>query len=93
MAKSASVPGASASATSAKAPGFDDILTKLRESVEKLESGELSLEQSLTVYEQGVGLARDGQQLLDNAQKRVDLLISRSSADLTTAPSSVPFDE
>lgn len=57
-------------------PGFDQILARLREVVTRLESGELSLEQSLQVYEEGVTLARKGQQLLATAEKRVEILVS-----------------
>ena len=56
--------------------GFDAILVRLRDVVQKLESGELSLEQSLAVYEEGVQLARRGQQLLASAEKRVEILVS-----------------
>jgi len=59
-------------------PGFDQILARLREVVVRLESGELSLEQSLQVYEEGVQLARKGQQLLSSAEKRVEILVSAS---------------
>jgi exodeoxyribonuclease VII small subunit len=58
--------------------GFDQILTRLREVVQRLESGELTLEQSLEVYEEGVQLARRGQQLLASAEKRVEVLVSAS---------------
>ncbi|MEO8706821.1 MAG: exodeoxyribonuclease VII small subunit [Kofleriaceae bacterium] len=58
--------------------GFDQILARLREVVQRLESGELSLEQSLQVYEEGVQLARKGQQLLATAEKRVEILVSAS---------------
>ena len=51
-----------------------------REVVTRLESGELSLEQSLAVYEEGVGLARRGQQLLATAEKRVEILMSASGS-------------
>ncbi|HRC59051.1 MAG: exodeoxyribonuclease VII small subunit [Myxococcales bacterium] len=64
---------------------FDLILTRLREAVERLESGELSLEQSLAVYEEGVGMARRGQALLDQAEKRVELLVS-ASGTVDTVP-------
>ncbi len=69
-------------------PGFDAILTRLRQVVQQLESGELSLEQSLAVYEEGVGLARKGQQQLAAAEKRVEILTSASNGI-----SAVPFDE
>jgi exodeoxyribonuclease VII small subunit len=58
--------------------GFDQILSRLREVVIRLESGELSLEQSLLIYEEGVQLARRGQQLLASAERRVELLVSAS---------------
>jgi exodeoxyribonuclease VII small subunit len=80
-------PGGTAS-TNGSEPGFDQILTRLREVVSRLESGELSLEQSLLVYEEGVQLARRGQQLLASAEKRVEILVSASGKVEV-----VPFDE
>ena len=69
-------------------PGFDAILGRLREVVQKLESGELTLEQALAIYEEGVALARKGQQLLATAEKRVEILVST-----TSGVHAVPFDE
>ena len=66
-------------------PGFDAILVRLREVVQKLESGDLSLEQSLAVYEEGVQLAREGQQLLAAAEKRVEILVS-AAGGIEVAP-------
>ena len=63
------------------------MLARLREVVERLENGNLSLEESLAVYEEGVRLARRGHELLDGAETRVELLVS--AADGTTT---VPFD-
>ncbi|CAN5749949.1 exodeoxyribonuclease VII small subunit [soil metagenome] len=71
--------------------GFDQILTRLREVVARLESGELSLEQSLAVYEEGVGLARKGQHLLASAETRVEILVLASSA--SGGIEVVPFDD
>ena len=68
--------------------GFDQILTRLREVVTRLESGELSLEQSLAVYEEGVSLARRGQHMLATAEKRVEILVSASGSVEV-----VPFDD
>jgi exodeoxyribonuclease VII small subunit len=72
--------------------GFDQILTRLREVVTRLESGELSLEQSLLVYEEGVQLARRGQQLLVSAEKRVEILVS-ASGGVEVAPFGDDNDE
>lgn len=66
-------------------PGFESILTRLREVVKELESGQLSLEQSLAVYEEGVQLARKGQQLLASAEKKVEILVS-AAGGVETAP-------
>jgi exodeoxyribonuclease VII small subunit len=77
-------------------PGFDALLLRLREVVQKLESGELSLEQSLAVYEEGVSLARRGQQLLATAEKRVEILVSTASGieaqPFASSPPSAPDD-
>ena len=69
-------------------PGFDAILVRLREVVGQLESGELSLEQALAMYEEGVQLARKGQSLLQTAEKRVEILVSASGGVET-----VPFED
>ncbi|HUJ61721.1 MAG TPA: exodeoxyribonuclease VII small subunit [Kofleriaceae bacterium] len=66
-------------------PGFDAILARLREVVHQLESGELSLEQSLAIYEEGVQLARRGQQLLASAEQRVEILVS-AAGGVETVP-------
>jgi exodeoxyribonuclease VII small subunit len=84
------ISGGAAAVVPAASPelGFDQILTRLREVVTRLESGELSLEQSLLVYEEGVQLARRGQHLLASAEKRVEILVS-ASGGVEVAP----FDE
>jgi exodeoxyribonuclease VII small subunit len=63
-------------ATTDQQPGFDEVLAQLRALVARLESGELSLEQALAVYEDGVQLARRGHDLLASAERRVELLVS-----------------
>ncbi|MBP8809122.1 MAG: exodeoxyribonuclease VII small subunit [Kofleriaceae bacterium] len=66
--------------------GFDAVLTRLRKVVEHLEAGQLSLEESLAAYERGIGLARRGHQLLDGAERRVELLVAGGTQ-------TVPLDE
>lgn len=53
---------------------FEASLDALEQLVEKMEHGELSLEQSLAAYERGVGLYRRCQQALEQAELRVKLL-------------------
>jgi len=68
--------------------GFDELVTRLRDVVDRLEQGNLGLEESLRAYEEGVGLARRGHELLDNAEKRVELLVrgAREGEDAVTRP-------
>lgn len=68
--------------------GFDQVVVRLREVVDKLEQGNLSLEDALRAYEDGVGLARRGHELLDAAEKRVELLVrgARGDSEAITRP-------
>ena len=71
-------------ATQAKeteALGFDEVIERLRTVVGRLEEGKLSLEESLQAYEQGVGLARRGHTLLDDVEKRVEVLVKGAAGD------------
>jgi exodeoxyribonuclease VII small subunit len=65
--------------------GFDAVVARLRAVVERLETGQLGLEEALAVYEQGVVLARRGHQLLDAAEKKVEVLVSTSGGISTQA--------
>lgn len=60
------------------APTFEESIRKLGEIVEKLEQGDLPLEQSLALFENGVHLARTSQAELDRAEKRVEELLAVS---------------
>lgn len=53
---------------------FEQALDELERLVEKMEHGEMSLEDSLSAYERGVGLYRRCQQALEQAELRVRLL-------------------
>lgn len=66
-------------------PGFDAVVARLRGVVERLETGQLGLEEALAVYEEGVMLARRGHELLDRAEKKVEILVS-AAGGVETAP-------
>jgi exodeoxyribonuclease VII small subunit len=68
----------SSNADSAALPAgsFEDSIRRLSEIVEQLESGDLPLEQSLKLFEEGVKLSRASQATLDGAEKRVEELLS-----------------
>jgi exodeoxyribonuclease VII small subunit len=54
---------------------FEQALEELEDVVEKLESGELSLEESLTAFERGVGLVKFCNQKLNEVEKKIELLV------------------
>jgi len=58
------------------AGSFEDSIRRLSEIVEALEDGDLPLEQSLKLFEEGVKLSRASQATLDGAEKRVEELLS-----------------
>ena len=62
-------------------PSFETALEQLQQSVKKLESGELSLEQSLQQFEEGVRLTRFCQEHLAAAEQRVEILTKATSED------------
>ncbi|GGJ09530.1 exodeoxyribonuclease VII small subunit [Halopseudomonas pertucinogena] len=72
-------------ATTDKAIDFEQSLEALQSLVERLESGNLSLEESLGAFEQGVALTRECQQALTQAEQKVALLLEQDG-QLTTEP-------
>jgi exodeoxyribonuclease VII small subunit len=66
--------------------GFDDVLGALKQIVDKLEGGELSLEAALSAFEEGVRLARQGTQILDSAERRVEILTRGPSGQSAEDP-------
>jgi exodeoxyribonuclease VII small subunit len=57
-------------------PPFEASLKRLTEIVQTLEKGDLALEESLRLFEEGVQLSRASQRRLDAAEKRVDELLT-----------------
>ena len=72
---------------------FEDALQRLERIVDQLEGGNLPLEESLKVFEEGVGLARHCARYLDEAEKRIELLTRDESGMLKTEPFPVPEDD
>jgi exodeoxyribonuclease VII small subunit len=68
--------------------GFENALAELQTIVKKMESGELSLEESLKAFEQGVRLTRQCNDELAVAERKVELLMNPSATD---APKLSPF--
>lgn len=59
----------------APGPAIDGVLAELEQVVAELEGGDLPLEVALQRFEAGVRLARQGGQLLDAVEQRVEMLL------------------
>jgi exodeoxyribonuclease VII small subunit len=91
--------------TDAPAPTFEDAIKRLSEIVQKLEKGDLPLEDSLKLFEEGVRLSRLSQERLDAAQKKVEQLLAvdeqgnaktkafQTTADDDDGPFSDPYSD
>ena len=65
---------------------FEDCLTRLEQIVGSLEAGNLPLEDSLKVFEEGIQLARHCARYLDEAERRIELLAKDDTGGITTRP-------
>jgi exodeoxyribonuclease VII small subunit len=63
---------------------FEEILVRLRGLVERLEGGNLPLEESLRAFEEGMELCRRGTTILDGAEKKVEMLLGGADAPRVT---------
>ena len=54
--------------------------------VARIDSGELSLEESIKAFEQGVALVRSLNQKLDEVEKKIEVLVRDSQGELRTTP-------
>ena len=75
------------STTKTSAPDFEQSLAELESVVERLEHGELPLEEALAQFERGIALARSCQDALKQAEQKVEILLARS-----TQAEAVPFE-
>ena len=72
---------------------FEECLARLERIVGALESGNLPLEESLKVFEEGVALARHCGRYLEDAERRIEMLAKDETGSLTTRPFAAPADE
>ena len=56
---------------------FEEALGKLEDIVKKMEAGDMSLEESLKAFEEGIKLARLCSRKLDEAERRVEMLLKQ----------------
>jgi len=65
---------------------FEEALRELEEIVNRLEGGDLPLEEALQLFEEGVRLSRMCHTKLDEAQRRVEIVLKDENGKMTTQP-------
>jgi len=68
------------------APNFEAQLATLERIVRELERGDLPLEQSLELFEQGVRLSRECQERLNEAERRIEILLRGGDGSTIAVP-------
>jgi len=69
-----------------KKPDFERSLARLEEVVRKLESPQLSLDEAMKLFEEGVGLSRECQKQLEEAEGRVEILLKKADGKMSAEP-------
>ena len=60
-----------------KSNNFEDKITELEKVVNELENGEMSLDESLTKFEQGMKLSKECNKMLEDAEKKITILLEK----------------
>ena len=79
-------PASAKKTEAAKKPDFEVSLARLEEIVGQLESANLSLDEAMKLFEEGVQLSRDCQKYLEQAEGRVEILLQKAGGELAAAP-------
>jgi exodeoxyribonuclease VII small subunit len=66
--------------------GFEKSLVRLEEVVKHLESADLSLDEAMKLFEEGVKLSRDCQKQLEEAEGKVEILLRKADGKITPEP-------
>ncbi|MGH9729731.1 MAG: exodeoxyribonuclease VII small subunit [Candidatus Acidiferrales bacterium] len=72
---------------------FEKSLTRLEEVVKRLESTDLSLDEAMKLFEEGVKLSRDCQKQLEEAEGRVEILLKKADGKIQAEPFETNEDE
>lgn len=72
---------------------FEEAIKKLEKIVGDLEGGELSLDEALKKYQEGIELSRICAQRLEQAKKKIDILTKNKKGDFELKPQDPPKDQ
>ena len=61
---------------------FEETMKELEEVVQKLENGELNLDESIQEFEKGMKLSKDASKYLENAEKKITKLVSTEDGNI-----------
>lgn len=64
------------------AKSFEESISELEEIVVRLESGNVTLDESLELFEKGIKLSKDCQKMLDTAEKKVSILMTTDDGEI-----------
>lgn len=67
-----------------KKPDFETSLKELEEIVEQLETSDLALDETLAKYEKGIKIYKQCYQILEKAEKKINILLKNSTEDIRT---------
>jgi len=76
-----------------KKADFERSLARLEEVVRKLENANVSLDEAMKLFEEGVQLSRDCQKQLEEAEGRVEILLKKADGKLSAQPFDPERDE
>ena len=65
---------------------FEQALAELEQIVKQLEDGDLDLEESLKLFEEGVRLSRECRERLTTAERRIEVLMKEADGSLGLTP-------
>ena len=71
---------------------FEKSIDNLQQIVTQLEKGELSLEESLAQFEKGITLARQCQDILNQAEQKIEILSTTHTSTTAEKPNDEPSD-
>lgn len=61
---------------------FEKSISELEDIVRKLEAGDVTLDESLSLFEQGIKLSKSCQKMLDSAEKKVSVLMANDNGEV-----------
>ena len=73
--------------------GFEEHLTKLEAVVERLERGDLTLDESVRLFEEGMKLSRSCKEELEQAEGRIQVLVEGKGGKMQVAEMEMEEDE